>query len=108
MDVDLQNTFRDSFNESLRLVGQTVSINGTEVLATINDSTGTMKLGKGGFEEQEITEIVVFRNDYEENIAAIPQAQVTIVSGNTRYLLDGVKSNLATPYVTLECVKYRK
>ena len=98
----------DGYNESLRLFGQTAVINGIEVSVTINDNTGTVKLVKGGFEQQEVTEITVLREDYETVILSAPKAQVTIEAGNIRYLLDGIRSNLATPYVTLECVRHRK
>jgi hypothetical protein len=108
MDRELQSFMCDMFNESLRLVGQTVLINNVHVEATVNDNTGTFKLGKGGFEQQEVTEIVVKREDYETIVITHPQSQVTIEVGSTKYLLDGVRNNLATPYVTLECVRYRK
>jgi hypothetical protein len=108
MDADLQNTMLDGYNESLRLFGQTVVINGIEVSATIDDNRENVKLVRGGLEQQQITEIVVLREDYETVVLAAPKSQVTIDAGNIRYLLDGVRSNTATPYVTLECVRHRK
>jgi hypothetical protein len=108
MDKDLLNTMMDGFNESLRLVGQSILINGIEVFGTVNDNTGTVKLVKGGFEQQEVTEIVIHRDCYESSVLLVPKAQVTIEVGNVKYLLDGVRSNLATPFVTLECVRHRK
>jgi hypothetical protein len=108
MDNDLLNTMMDGFNESLRLVGQSILINGIEVFGTVNDNTGTVKLVKGGIEQQEVTEIVVLRDYYESSIMLVPKSQVTIEVGGIKYLLDGVRSNLSTPYVTLECVRHRK
>lgn len=117
MDSDFQTGFSNTFEEALRLMGQTVRINGvadglpepSPISALVDDSTGQTMLVKGGLEEQEVVSVTVWRTDFDASAQSIPQKQMTVqVDAGTHLLVTEVKNNRLLPYVVMQCIRYKK